>query len=113
MELDFAALRENLKALARAAMPEAVDLAIDGLERAGSGNSSENWFFESSWRRGAVTECHRLVLRRTPQNEIVHNRREDEFQLLRALGDTSLPVPKVLWIDPDGRYLERPSVVLE
>lgn len=105
-------LRAGLVALARHEMPDATDLHIDGLERAGSGNSSENWFFEARWRRGGREERHRLVLRRTPENEIVRNRREDEFLLIKALEGTGLPVPRVHWIDRDGRWLERPAVVL-
>jgi aminoglycoside phosphotransferase (APT) family kinase protein len=103
-----------LAALAKHDMPDAGTISIEGIERAASGNSSENWFFEAAWRRGdGVDERHRLVLRRTPENEIVRNSRIDEFRLLQTLGSTGLPVPRVFWIDPDGRWLGRPSVVLE
>src|SRR5690606_10801871 len=66
------------------------------------------------WTRpGSVEEQRRLVLRRSPANEIVRNSRIDEFLLLAALNDTPLPVPKVHWIDGDGRWFGRPAVVLE
>src|SRR3546814_901465 len=91
---------------------QATDVGINSLERVGSGNSSENWFFQACWRRGGREERHELVLRRTPNSEIVRNSRIDEFLLLKALDDTGLPVPRVFWIDRDGRWLGRPAVVL-
>src|SRR3546814_5049340 len=112
MEGDVAALRAGLAALAHHEMPEATDVGINSLERVGSGNSSENWFFQACWRRGGREERHELVLRRTPNSEIVRNSRIDEFLLLKALDDTGLSVPRVFWIDRDGRWLGRPAVVL-
>jgi aminoglycoside phosphotransferase (APT) family kinase protein len=112
MARDVAAIRAGLTALARHNMPDAADFALEGLERAGSGNSSENWFFDARWRSGGHEERHSLVLRRTPANEIVRNSREDEFLLLKALNGTGLPVPRVYWIDRNGEWLNRPAVVL-
>src|SRR3546814_11501512 len=112
MEGDVAALRAGLAALAHHEMPEATDVGINSLERVGSGNSSENWFFQACWRRGGREERHELVLRRTPNSEIVRNSRIDECLLLKALDDQGLPLPRALWLDRDGRWRERPEVAL-
>lgn len=114
MDREENGLRSGLAALAAQEMPDASGIEIGAIERAASGNSSENWFFDAAWRRGAAgEERHRLVLRRSPANEIVRNSRIDEFRLLAALGGSGIAVPRVHWIDADGRWLGRPSVVME
>jgi aminoglycoside phosphotransferase (APT) family kinase protein len=106
-------LRLGLLGLIGHDKPEASDLAIDGIARAGAGNSTENWFFDARWREDGRSVHARLILRRAPENEIVVTTRADEFALLQALEGTAARAPRAYWIDADGRWLERPAMVLE
>lgn len=106
-------LRSGLAGLIASELPEATGIDVTEPERAGGGNSSENWFFDAVWRLGGAERRHRLVLRRAPASEIVQTTREDEFHLLRALAGTGLPVPRAFWLDRHGRWLKRPAMVLE
>ncbi len=106
------AVRDGLEKLIAHENPAATGISVDDVRRAGGGNSAENWFFEAHWSEQGTPVRHRLVLRRMPENEIVLTTREDEFFLLKALGDTGLPIPPAWWLDREGRFIERPGMVL-
>jgi aminoglycoside phosphotransferase (APT) family kinase protein len=106
-------LRVGLLGLIGFHKPEAADLTIEGIARAGAGNSTENWFFDARWREECRPIHERLILRRAPENEIVVTARADEFALLQALDGTDAHAPRAYWIDADGQWLGRPAMVLE
>jgi len=81
---------------------------VDALERAPGGASKENFFFSLELRG----ERRALLLRLDPGESIVETHRLREFQVLRAV-EGAAPVPRVLAVDPDGKRLERPSLVME
>lgn len=57
---------------------------------------------------GATTSD--LVVRMEPSESINASSRLREFELLRALHAT-VPVPRVYWVDPDGRWFPEPALV--
>lgn len=85
---------------------------IHGLSRSGEGSSRENWSFDVEWSHGASFPS-KLLLRRDPTGGVLETSRRTEFDLLSSLAVTSLPVPAVLWMDESGRWLGRPSMVVE
>jgi aminoglycoside phosphotransferase (APT) family kinase protein len=86
---------------------------IISLNRASLGRSRENWLFDARWKdvRGRAPEP--LIVRRDPEGGLVETDRSVEFELLRALEGSDLPTPSVRWLDPTGRWLGRPSLVME
>jgi len=52
-------------------------------------------------------------LRRDPDAGVLETERDVEFQVYKALQGTKVPVPKVYWLEMDGRWLERPFFVME
>lgn len=113
MSEDAGRIGELLRAFLTGPAAGLGDVRIGALRRAGSGSSSENWLFEAEWSEAGERRRSELVLRRAPANEIVVTTREAEFDLLRALGRSSLPVPRAMWMDRDGRFLERPAMIVE
>lgn len=84
--------------------------ALGHLKKAvGDGRSRENWSFDLVWpdRREA------LILRRDPPGGLVETDRSDEFRLLQALGPTPLPSPAARWLDADGTWFGRPTLVMQ
>jgi aminoglycoside phosphotransferase (APT) family kinase protein len=69
--------------------------------------------FDANWRQGGADVHAELILRKAPRNEVVLVERENEFWLLRALQPTGFPAPKAYCLDRDGRWLDRPSMVLQ
>ncbi|MDH4075699.1 MAG: phosphotransferase family protein, partial [Acidimicrobiia bacterium] len=82
---------------------------IEGVERVGVGRSRENWLFDAVWPNGTVEP---LIVRRDPPGGLLETSRATEFAVLRALEATSVPAPRVRWLDADGSELGRPSLVM-
>jgi len=103
-----------LQQLIAARVDDATDIEITNLTRTSSGYSRENWPFDVSWR-SAGTDArihHQLIMRRDPLGSVLVTDRRVEFAVLRALEDTAVPAPRALWLDADGEFLGRPSVVM-
>lgn len=102
-------MREALEAFVAhvyAADPPVVDHLSN---TSGGGRSRENWAFDLAWahRREA------LMLRRDPVGGLVETDRSVEFALLRALEVTPVPSPAARWLDADGTWFGRPTLVME
>lgn len=89
------------------------DVRVHDLRRTSAGFSRENWVFDASWRDGSggmVAEP--LIMRRDPVGSVLDTDRRTEFAVLEALESTEVPSPRVRWLDADGEWLGRPSVVM-
>lgn len=77
------------------------------VERIGGGQSNPTWFVD--W--GA----NRYVLRKKPAGPILPGAHaiEREYRVLRALRQTDVPVPEVLWLEEDETILGTPFYVME
>lgn len=106
-------IAEGLVRLVRARVPEARDIALTDIVRTASGLSRENWPFDVAFTTPAGREMHRLVLRRDPTGSVLETDRRVEFAVLRALETTDVRAPRPMWLDSEGEFLGRPSVVME
>ncbi len=95
------------------AIPSAHDISLEGLSRAAGGLSRENWSLDASWADANGRHAHRLMLMRDAAGTLLNTDRSHEFEVLRALEGTAVAAPVVHWMDPDGRFLGAPSVVME
>lgn len=102
-------MRKDLEAFVEHAYPGEHPALEHLSSAAGDGRSRENWAFDLVWpdRREA------LILRRDPLGGLVETDRSDEFRLLRALEPTPLPSPAARWLDADGAWFGRPTLVME
>jgi aminoglycoside phosphotransferase (APT) family kinase protein len=83
--------------------------------------SDQTWFtggvskvqmgFTLEWTDGARgKQKERLVIRMDPAEGSNTTSRVREFELLRAF-EGVVPVPKVYWLDPDGRWFPEPALI--
>ncbi len=86
---------------------------IDGLRRTSVGYSRENWVFDAAWASDGRACAQAFIARRDPAGSVLETDRRLEFAILSALSDTSVPVPRVRWLDADGSRLGRPSIVMD
>jgi aminoglycoside phosphotransferase (APT) family kinase protein len=100
-------LRKFIGAQTGAPPPEIVSL-----RRASLGRSRENWLFDAVWNDDPAGSPEPLIVRRDPEGGLVDTDRALEFEVLRALEGSDLPTPTVRWLDPTGRWLGRPSLVM-
>jgi len=103
---------ERLSAWLASELPAGADVRIDDLRRTSSGFSRENWVFEASWHADGARVSEPLIVRRDPRGSVLDTDRRVEFEVLRRLGPTAVPVPAVRWLDADGTWLGRPSIVM-
>lgn len=106
-------LPDRLAAFISTMEPDVSGVAVDGVERSGIGFSRENWIFNAEWDEGSDRSTHPLIMRRDPAGSVLTTDRRAEFALLKALEATEIPAPRARWIDPDGRWFERPSLFMD
>ena len=103
----------GLKALITDAIPTARDIEFTGLTRAAGGLSRENWSLDATWVDATGPHSHHLMLMRDAAGTLLATVRAREFALLKALEGTGVPAPKAHWVDPDGRRLGSPTIVMD
>ena len=109
-----------LEGFLAAEMPLAGDIRITDLQRLAGGASREAFVFEVSWREGAAVRQEKCVMLRQPVSSVLESDESEaritgsrrlahvEFKMIRLMEMHGIPVPHMLWVDPDGRWLERP-----
>lgn len=100
-------VKDRLEAFVRASVDDPPELS--DLARLGVGRSRENWVFDAHWSDGRVEH---LILRQDPTGGLVDSDRAVEFAVLRKLEGSGLAAPRVLWLDADGTFMQRPSLVM-
>jgi aminoglycoside phosphotransferase (APT) family kinase protein len=87
---------------------------ITNLVKTSIGRSRENWSFDLVRRDqdtgGELREP--LMLRRDPEGGLVETERSREFAILRALEGASVPAPPARWLDAEGKWFGRPSLIM-
>jgi aminoglycoside phosphotransferase (APT) family kinase protein len=109
---EAALMGERLSTWLTTELPNDADVQIRGLHRASAGMSRENWLFEVSWSVDGARLSEALIMRRDPVGSVLETDRTVEFAVLQALEQTAVPAPRVRWLDADGRWLGRPSIVM-
>jgi aminoglycoside phosphotransferase (APT) family kinase protein len=104
---------ERLTGFLEAVEPGVADIRISGLQRSDVGYSRENWIFDAEWQQAGTRQRHRLIMRRDPSGSVLTTDRRTEYAVLKALESTSLPSPRARWLDPDGEWFGRPSLVMD
>jgi len=84
---------------------------VDPCTRPAAGMSNDTFVTSADWGDGARA----IVLRLAPAGRGLFPRYElgAQVQVLRALASTDVPVPRVLWWEPDAEPLGRPFFVME
>lgn len=85
---------------------------VSGLTKTSLGRSRENWAFDVTWSDHGRERFEPLILRVDPAGGLVETDRASEFAILRALEASSVPAPTARWLDADGRWFGRPSLVM-
>jgi len=113
---DLAATRAAFAAWVARALPEAREVEVGELSAPGAtGFSNETLLFDLAYTRadgGRVTQP--LVLRIQPtENQVFPDYDLDkQIRTMRLLAKTDVPVPRVLWYEPDAALLGAPFYVM-
>ena len=105
----LATLSDSLVALLRDTLDDKFEVS-DACWLAG-GASKLQMRFTLRWNEPSVgPTTSDLVVRMEPTESINASSRLREFELLRALHGT-VPVPKVYWVDADGKWFPEPALI--
>lgn len=106
------ALEPLLESYVRSRLPNARLVRVDEFARIPGGASRETYRFRLRIgdERGGSTE-RRLILRRDPPDSLIETERKIEFAAYRAFFGTAVPVPEMLWLEEDRRWLGAPFFI--
>ena len=107
---DFTDLAERLTSYLRQHTGQP-DLSLANLKRLSGGASKEQFTFDLTWKDASAQRVSRkLILRMDPSESVVETHRLREAQVLKAMIGP-VPVPEVLWVDPDPHTLGHPFLI--
>ena len=107
--VSLAALSESLAALLKDTLHDKFEIS-DQCWLAG-GASKLQMRFTLRWNEASTgPTTSDLVVRMEPSESINASSRLREFELLRALHGV-VPVPRVYWVDPDGKWFPEPALI--
>jgi aminoglycoside phosphotransferase (APT) family kinase protein len=108
-------VEQRLTAWLRTQVPDADDVGIEGLDRLSFGHSAEMMMLSVVTRHGDRDDRQDVVLRLRPKPPALLEPYDlvRQFRILRALADTTVRVPRALWLEDSGDVLGRPFFVME
>jgi len=106
-------LSERIAAYAAHRWPDASDVVVTRLSRIHGGASRETYRLRLRFSREGREQERGLVLRRDPLGSLIDTDRATEVLFYRAFQDSPVPVPEILWLEEDTRWLDRPFFVME
>ena len=113
--LSSTAARQRLSAWWASRLPGASDVAVRQVEHLAAGHSNDTFAVEVSWRDGGAQRLQTFVLRTPPAGVglLAPYDVARQFQVMRALSGSAVPVPRVLWLEENAQVLGRPFFVME
>jgi aminoglycoside phosphotransferase (APT) family kinase protein len=106
-------LRDRLRDFIQAQEPEATGIEVENLTPLTAGNTRNAWSFDANWTAAGKPRSRGCVMLRKAEAGQLETPLIPEFEVIRALGETGVPIPQAFWIDPEGKWLERPAFILE
>jgi aminoglycoside phosphotransferase (APT) family kinase protein len=114
---DLEKTRDQLAGWLRAKRPEVEALGIENLRGPkDTGFSSDTLMFDLHYTQDGARRAESLVIRLEPAGDFGIFPEYDvalQFNMMRALADTKVPVPKMLWLEEDRGPLGAPFYVME
>ena len=89
--------------------PDASGVEVTDLARIHGGASRETYRLRLRSSRGEQG----LILRRDPPGSLIETDRATEVLFYRAFQGSSVPVPRILWLEEESTWLDRPFFVME
>jgi len=88
-------------------------IRIDNVAPITAGNARQAWEFDVRWLDGGKERKVSCVMLRKAQAGQLETDLAPEFRIVSALWNSGVPVARALWMDGEGRWLERPSFIVE
>ena len=108
-------MKQRLEAYLKARFPQRRELSVVEMERPTMGVSHQNYLVTVSWREAQSPVSENLYIRMEPGfgRTVEEYDFTPQYEALKILHGTEVPVPKVHWVETDDKLLGRPFGVLE
>ena len=103
----------GLKEFLGANLDGARDIRIDNVAPITAGNARQAWEFDVRWLDGGGEQKTSCVMLRKAEAGQLETDLTPEFRIISTLWSSGVPVARALWMDREGRWLERPSFIME
>ncbi len=96
-------------------MPGALHIAMSDIQKPGMGLSNETFLFDLSWEENGKIFKKGMVLRAAPLDHRVFPdyHLNHQFLVMKALGESDVPVPKMYWHEEDESVIGTPFYIME
>lgn len=107
-------MQDRLQAYLRQKLPQLQEVQVSGLRRMTEGYSYETFSFRLEGSQGGQVVARELVLRMEPEHGPVPPYDVSrQYLALKALQNSPVPVPPVLWLERDPAVLGKPFFLME
>jgi aminoglycoside phosphotransferase (APT) family kinase protein len=106
-------LAARLRQFLRVNLEGAREICIDNLAPITAGNARQAWEFDVRWRERAGPRKVSCVMLRKAGAGQLETDLVPEFRIISSLWGSGVPVARALWMDSEGKWLERPSFIME
>ena len=105
----------DIEALIREQSGTPTTVRVRGFTRPEMGGSAGSYAFDADYDDGTGYRTHELFIRFMPFGTPVFNdcNFSGQFQILKALAGSGVPVPQVLYLDGSGRVLGTPGFIMK
>lgn len=110
---DLAEVQSKLVPWLHEKMPQAQNLSISGMKAPESGFSTDTFLFDVSWQEAGQQRSEGMVFRRPPRLPIWPDYDlEIQVLVMQHLEGTSVPVPRVYWLEKDESIFGTPFFIM-
>lgn len=106
-------LTGRLRQFLGANLEGAREIRIENVAPITAGNARQAWEFDVRWRERAVPRKVSCVMLRKAGAGQLETDLVPEFRIISSLWGSGVPVVRALWMDGEGKWLERPSFIME
>ncbi len=111
---EIQAMKQKVEAYLKTKFPQREELSVVQVERMPVGVSYETYLFTTSWREHGDMASESLVIRMEPEyGPVPPYDVRPQFEVLKSVHGSGVPVPKVHWLETDSNALGRPFFVMD
>jgi aminoglycoside phosphotransferase (APT) family kinase protein len=105
-------MEDRIAAYLQTKLP-AAEVRVSNLSRIPGGASRETWMFDAAWDSEGGEQSQAFVVRIDPPASLLETDREAEFAFYSSFWGTSVPVPRMRWLEADGGILGGPFFIID
>ena len=106
-------MEDRIRDYLKSRLPEAGDISVSNVAKVIGGSSREIISFEAQWSEQGHQISRSLIIRMDPTASLLETDREVEFNVLRSLEATPIPVPRTYWLELDEKWLGKRFFIME